>query len=147
MNSNSLEAYDKLDLTEGEQKAIRWLTCYGPLSQAELIAEVLAEPEYASMEDAQRVKLGQNMYARLHGLKQKGIAMITGTTQDPWTGNTVDVYAFNPDHSTWVKPPKKLSAKELLKRIEILEEKLSCLPIGASLDVLSMLSMVRKLRD
>ena len=92
MNSNSLVAYEKLDLPKAERETIEWLAKYGPASQAVLIKCILAEPRFDEQEDAQRVKFGQNHYARLHGLKAKGIAEFYCLTP----GQIVDAVALAP---------------------------------------------------
>lgn len=123
MHTNSLEAYSTVDLTKGERSAVELLAKYGPASQAELIQACCAnEPSFQAMEDAQRVKAGQNLYARLHGLKKQGYAIIVGTKPDPWTDNTVDIYALNPNPSAVPATPKLPSAKVLLERIRGLED-------------------------
>jgi len=125
MNVNSLEAYATVDLTKSERATMEILAKYGPASQAELIKACCEqEPSFLAMEDAQRVKAGQNLYARLHGLKKAGYAIITGTKPDPWTRNTVDVYAVNPAPPVAVVSKKAPSLKVLLSRIEEMEERL-----------------------
>lgn len=146
MNENSLEAYSKVDLTKSERETVEYLARYGPASQAVLIGNILREERFADWEDARRVKYGQNLYARLHGLKAQGIAVITGTAADPFTGNTVDVYALNPvppEHGTAARPP---SLKTILKRLEEVEEKLAIYgdaPVSAK----HIVALVRKVRD
>ena len=125
MNKNSLEAYSKVDLTKSERETVELLAKYGPASQAELIAECCKnEPRFQAMEDAERVKAGQNLYARLHGLKKQGFAIITGQTTDPWTSNTVDIYALNPEPKVLPAEAKRVSRKVLVERIEDLVAKL-----------------------
>lgn len=147
MHANSLEAYASINLTKGERETVELLAKYGPASQAELIAACCEhEASFQAMEDAQRVKAGQNMYARLHGLKKDGYAIIVGTKADPWTGNTVDVYALNPAPAVVVVHKKGPTAKQLLERIEEIEARLSGLgssPIGAD----TVIKMLRKLRE
>lgn len=146
MNENSLEAYATVDLTKGEREAVNLLAKYGPASQAELIAACCAnEPRFQAMEDAERVKAGQNLYARLHGLKQSGFAIIVGTKPDPWTGNTVDVYSLNP-HPDRKEKPKKLSAKVLLARIQAMEQKFECLG-NQAVSAASVTALLRKVRE
>lgn len=121
MNPNSLDAFAHLPHSKKDAKTIALLAQHGPASQAELIqACCTLDPEFIAMDEAQRVKAGQTMYGRLHRLKKLGIAIITGTKPDPWTGNTVDVYALNPN------PPvktvgTKISLKKILASLEDME--------------------------
>lgn len=146
MNPNSLEAYANLDLTKSEREVVEYLARYGPTSQAELIKACCEnEPKFIAMEDAQRVKAGQNLYARLHGLKKVGFALITGQTKDPWTGNTVDIYALNPNPVREVLGKKGPSLKKLLERIEDLEVKMEGLGTMA-ISAKGVAEMLRRMR-
>lgn len=147
VNQNSLEAYATLDLTKSERATVKLLAKYGPASQAVLISQCcLYEPDFKAMEDAQRVKAGQNLYARLHGLKKAGYAIIVGTEPDPWTGNTVDVYALNPNPVIEAPTKRGPSLKVLLSRIEDLEEKMSGLG-NSAVSAASFVIMLRRMRE
>lgn len=144
MNQNSLAAYATVDLTKSEREVVELLAKYGPASQAELIAACCKhEARFQAMEDAQRVKAGQNLYARLHGLKKQGYAIVVGTKPDPWTGNTVDVYALNAEPPREAPSKKGLTLKTLQSRLDALEDRFSVLGNGA----VAASTFVKMLRD
>lgn len=147
MNPNSLEAYATVNLTKSERFTMELLAKYGPASQAELIKACCEqEPSFQAMEDAQRVKAGQNLYARLHGLKKAGYALVIGTKPDPWTGNTVDVYDVNPNPVAAEASKKGPSLKTVLSRIEDLEAQFAGLG-NSAVAASSLVVMLRKVRQ
>ena len=146
MNHNSLDAYATVNLSKGERQTMEWVARYGPASQSELIAACCAnEPSFQVMEDAQRVKAGQNLYARLCGLKQAGFVVIIGTKPDPWTTNTVDIYAVNPNPTCRSTGQKAVSLKKLLERIDDMEHTHAGLRDSA-VAASSIVTMLRNLR-